>query len=453
MVRNLALVFIILILLLTGLALSTTTNGNSTSPLATTSTVMADMGKNLFFDEVEAKVTRIEQISSRRMKTPSKIGSIKIAIAGDSGIGKTSLVSKISESDFVTEQSSIVQEKGQGISELKVSTLSKPPQNLDNLVNQTEYNLTLVDTPGFGAHMDAMITIQPIINYLSTQFGETQALFHTSFSSDDNDSLLERIISSSSGGHNHVDVCVYGILHRLKPVDKEFLRLLSPYAAIVPVIVKSDTLDKAEVFRLKVSVLEELKKHSIDVFSFGLDLDECHLMAKQGVAGAIPFAISNADQIDIDGRLNELNTLKEKILLIHSDEIRRQNAARFVKWREADLHQRIEGEKQKQQQQLQILQEQQKQQLQQPTSVVLAANAETNVSPQYGGGRPAIGVRLSSHPAIVYNPKSLERLAAIGGDESPKDDFPLPPPTSNAAGYHQQQRSNPFTSLFKPFKK
>ncbi|KAI8833894.1 Septin-domain-containing protein [Chytridium lagenaria] len=150
---------------------------------------------------------------------------------------------------------------------------------------------------------------------------------------------LVRYLSTGSGAHGHVDVCIYGILHRLKPVDIEFMRRLGPVVNLVPVIVKCDTLKPNEISALKVSVLEEIARARIPIYGFGLQMSELLDISRQGIPGAVPFAISNHAQMTA-GAENEFSQLKDAILYHHSDDLRQLTAERFVRWREA----RIEGD-------------------------------------------------------------------------------------------------------------
>lgn len=196
-------------------------------------------------------------------------------------------------------------------------------------------NVTFVDTPGFGISMDAMETIRPIVDYHLRQFQQTDDIF----ARDAPIPTLVNFLNSGTGAHTHVDVCIFGILHRLKPVDIEFMRRLTPYVNIVPVIVKCDTLKPTELFQLKVSVLEGLGKAGIPIYGFGLDFYELIDLARAGVSGAPPFAISNPDvasggSAPTPGIVNEFESLKNNILYHHVDDLRQLTAERFAEWRE-----------------------------------------------------------------------------------------------------------------------
>jgi septin 2 len=120
--------------------------------------------------------------------------------------------------------------------------------------------LTVVDTPGFGDTIDNANSFEEIIRYIDEQF--------------------ERYLRDESGLNrkniidNRVHCCFYFIDpsgHGLKPLDVEVMKQLSDKVSIVPVIAKSDCLNKTEVAALKKRVLEEIEQNGIKIYQ----LPEC----------------------------------------------------------------------------------------------------------------------------------------------------------------------------------
>lgn len=58
-------------------------------------------------------------------------------------------------------------------------------------------------------------------------------------------------------------------LSGLKPVDIEFMRRLSPFTNVLPIIAKSDTLTAQQITSLKLSILGELRSANVRPFLFG----------------------------------------------------------------------------------------------------------------------------------------------------------------------------------------
>ncbi|KAI8906227.1 Septin-domain-containing protein [Powellomyces hirtus] len=274
-----------------------------------------------------------------RARPAAAIGVLKFAIVGDSGIGKTSLIRQFMASPEVTQfEPAGTSEYGTEL--FLASTLTHPSTS----PSADHFNLQFVDTPGFGAQMDAMATIKPVVEYHLQQFTATDRVFVHDMDA----RTLHRFLTTPNGAHTHVDILVFGILHRVKPVDIEYMKRLAPYVAICPVILKADTMSQQELFRLKMSVLEEVKRAGIDIYTFGMELDECIDLARAGVPGAVPFAVSNPVTSDRYGssassdsnsadRINEFKALKTRILQWHVSDIRAITAAKFVQWREVNL--------------------------------------------------------------------------------------------------------------------
>ncbi|KAJ3108460.1 hypothetical protein HDU97_001167 [Phlyctochytrium planicorne] len=281
--------------------------------------------------EVQKKLDAINAGRDGRARVASNIGSLKVLVVGDSGIGKTSLIQSFFDCPEINEHDDIPPKDGvPAIKELRASTI--PPAELHT--GEEPYNLTFVDSPGFGTFMDAMMIIRPIIDYHTAQFAKTDKVFVKGTVLPN----LVKFLNSGTGCHTHVDACIYCILHRLKPVDIEFMRQLSTQVTVIPVIVKSDTLKISEVFQLKISVLEEIAKANIPVYGFGLELNECQDLAAGEVPGAIPFVVSSpsaAPKGALQGALNEFETLKKSLFYNHIDDLRQLSAERFVSWRSA----------------------------------------------------------------------------------------------------------------------
>ncbi|KAJ3417443.1 Lactosylceramide 4-alpha-galactosyltransferase [Chytridiales sp. JEL 0842] len=268
-------------------------------------------------------------------KVPANIGSIRISIVGDTGIGKTSLAkSFMSLPEIVSVETSVDQSNRttKVISNYRASTI--PVDWLKE--GEERYNINMVDTPGFGAQIDAMVTIEPVVDFHATQFQFTEKIFEPSTKIPN----ITRFLSAGTGAHSHVDICIYGILHRLKPVDIEYMKRLAPVVNLIPVIVKSDTLKQSEISMLKVAILEEIQRAQIKIYGFGLEIEELITLAKNGIFGALPFAISNYT-IENDRYLNEFQSLKDNILFHHIQDFRYLTAQRFAQWREKNVEREL----------------------------------------------------------------------------------------------------------------
>ncbi|KAJ3176397.1 hypothetical protein HDU87_005266 [Geranomyces variabilis] len=286
------------------------------------------------------KLAELAVRNSAGPKVPSNIGSLRILVAGDSGIGKSALIrSFVRASEVVESTQPKVVETFSALPILQTAASTIPAHHLR--LGEDKLNLSLLEPPGFGSHTDAMRVIRPTVDFHTRQFQDTDRVFHRDASIPA--ATLLRFLSSGTGAHTHVDVCLYAILHRIKAVDLEYMRLLSPGCVLVPVIVKSDTMTAREAFTLKATVLEELWRAGIDIYGFGLSPAELMQLARQGTPGAVPFAVSDAAALDrdrpalLEDVLDEFEALKDHVFY-RANELRQQTAEKFVLWRSAHVN-------------------------------------------------------------------------------------------------------------------
>ncbi|KAJ3017406.1 UNVERIFIED_CONTAM: hypothetical protein HDU68_011698 [Siphonaria sp. JEL0065] len=241
-------------------------------------------------------------------------------VAGDTGIGKSNdFIHSISPEFNAFQEDQLSTLNSPSINEIKASTISSNSLQF----GESPDNITFVDTPGLGSFMDCMMVIRPVMEYISSQFSPTNKLFSPQTTS----SQLINLLKSGTGVHSHVDICLYCILHRLKPVDLEFMRLLSGHVTVVPVIVKGDTMKMNQVFELKRSILENISRSNISIYGFGLSEEELLEAAKMGVPGAVPFVVcgNSAGSSSMDC-LNETELLRRGLLSNNVQDIRHLSA-------------------------------------------------------------------------------------------------------------------------------
>ncbi|KAF8422378.1 Septin-domain-containing protein [Tirmania nivea] len=272
------------------------------------------------------------KMPSRRPFTArgKSVGRLKILVAGDSGIGKSSLIKAIAQScedivhvdpaavvipvgsgvratsitsSYYTLSSRAEGESTRGITEVHASTKPYPhwwSEHEDSKVLRRrksstaatetvlERNICFVDTPGYGSGTSFAECVEPVVRYVEMQMEKTAGILRMG----DGD-LLSLL---SGAGTPQVDIVFYVILHRLKPVDVEYIRRLSPLTSVLPVIAKADSLTQQQIKALKVSVLSDLRAAGIRPFLFGKSYED--LMGGSGTCA--PFAISSAVSSDQD---------------------------------------------------------------------------------------------------------------------------------------------------------
>ncbi|TGO54441.1 hypothetical protein BCON_0107g00290 [Botryotinia convoluta] len=258
------------------------------------------------------------KMPSRRPFTEKgkNMGRLKVLIAGDSGVGKTSLIKAIVQVcedivhvDPLSTSPSPVSEKrrhsknkakyGGGnmqtttqITEIYASTKAYPSwwsevdeskvlrrrKSMGDSV--LERNLCFVDTPGYGDKTSCLEVISPVVDYIESQFQKVEAK--------DGMTDCDMIHLLGGNGGSQVDVVFYIIVNRIKPVDIEYLRRISSMTNVIPLIARSEVLSLEDLASVKRHVLSELQAANIRPFLFGLSFDD----ALQSSQPAAPYAIS-----------------------------------------------------------------------------------------------------------------------------------------------------------------
>ncbi|KAF9429832.1 hypothetical protein BGZ76_001094 [Entomortierella beljakovae] len=279
------------------------------------------------------------------------IGHLRFAVVGDSGVGKTlfarqfvetlpEVLSHDWEERKTDEDGEEEYEPTLELTEKYASTMMEIPwDNMDNDDEVPARNLVFLDTPGYGSVIDAQTNFNQFLNYMSSTFEE----------------------KSRVGAHKFVDICFYVVLHRLKPIDIEYMRLISEKANVVPIIAKVDTQSEEEVRELKVNILKTLKEKGVSIYTFRIEYERLINMAESGTYGGPPFAVSNIlprpssddpeDQIPFKHAANELPLLRKLVLETQITNIRMFTVKKFINWRGKQQTQQSGQQQQQQQQQ------------------------------------------------------------------------------------------------------
>ncbi|KAK3296177.1 Septin-domain-containing protein [Chaetomium fimeti] len=326
------------------------------------------------------------KMPSRRPFTDDgkRMGRLKVLIAGDSGVGKTSLIKAIVQScehivhvDPITPSALLsasamgrsTQTAGSGspmsrksrkqsargslsgtsqITEIYASTKPYPEwwsevddvpvlrrrKSLGDAV--LDRNVCFVDTPGYGSGSSSMDTITPVAQYIEAHLQRINSNFLT-------DGDLLNLLGGEGGVQ--VDAVFYLVSNRLRPVDIEYLRQLYPLTNIIILLAQTDLMSPNQVAASKSQIHSQLKEASIRLFSFSLpasaDTDN------QGV-----YAISSAagpDHETMDASLlmspdyvqpltpTELSALVSEVFTPAGvARLRHAVARKYVQWRKPD---------------------------------------------------------------------------------------------------------------------
>ncbi|KAG9230493.1 Septin-domain-containing protein [Amylocarpus encephaloides] len=316
------------------------------------------------------------KMPSRRPFTErgKNMGRLKVMIAGDSGVGKTSLIKAIVQTceDIVhvdpinttplstaqpSRKSSLTKSRSGSadiqttsqIAEVYASTRPYPAWWSDLEESQIlrrrkslgdsilERNLCFVDTPGYGNKTSCMECITPVLEYVESQLKKATSLEH----------MRESEIISLLGGEggSQVDLVLYVIQHQVKHVDIEYLRRLSQLTNVVPVVAQADRLTQEALSSLKDNIRGALHDANIKPFNFAV--------SNEGISSSkvSPFAVSTTpskDHENMDASLlmspdyvspllpSELSILVSKIFESSNVSWLRHSAAKkFIQWRKS----------------------------------------------------------------------------------------------------------------------
>ncbi|NXS89927.1 SEPT4 protein, partial [Erpornis zantholeuca] len=171
-------------------------------------------------------------------KSVKKGFDFTLMVAGESGLGKSTLVNSLFLTDMYRDRKLLNAE------ERITQTVEITKHVVDIEEKGVKLRLTIVDTPGFG-----------------------DAVNNTEW---------------------------------LRPLDVEFMRALHQRVNIVPVLAKADTLTPAEVERMKNKIREEIDHYGIRIYQFpecDSDEDEEFKLQDQALKESIPFAVIGSNTV------------------------------------------------------------------------------------------------------------------------------------------------------------
>uniref|UniRef100_A0A674D0Q3 Zgc:63587 n=1 Tax=Salmo trutta TaxID=8032 RepID=A0A674D0Q3_SALTR len=220
---------------------------------------------------------------------PRVLCLVCISPAGESGLGKSTLINSLFLTDLYPERYIPgAAEKIERTVQIEASTVEIEERGV-------KLRLTVVDTPGYGDAINSQDCFKTIIQYIDNQF---ERYLH------DESGLNRRHIVD-----NRVHCCFYFISpfgHGLKPLDVEFMKAIHSKVNIVPVIAKADTLTLKERDRLKKRILDEIAEHGIRIYQLpDADSDEDEEFKEQTriLKASIPFSVIGSNQlIEVKGK-------------------------------------------------------------------------------------------------------------------------------------------------------
>ncbi|XP_075702716.1 septin-9 isoform X2 [Rhinoderma darwinii] len=227
----------------------------------------------------------LEQMRKKAMKQGFELN---IMVVGQSGLGKSTLINTLFKSKVSRKSvQPTAEERIPKTIEIKSVTHEVEEKGV-------RMKLTVIDTPGFGDHINNENCWMPIMKFINDQYEKY-------LQEELNINRKKRIPDS------RVHCCIYFIPatgHSLRPLDIEFMRRLSKVVNIVPVIAKADTLTLEERDYFKQRIRADLQNNGIDIYpQKEFDEDAEDRLVNEKIREMIPFAVVGSDQeYQINGR-------------------------------------------------------------------------------------------------------------------------------------------------------
>ncbi|KAM9812725.1 septin 4b isoform 2-T2 [Syngnathus typhle] len=216
-------------------------------------------------------------------KSVKKGFDFTLMVAGESGLGKSTLVNSLFLTDLYKDRRLLNAE------ERIMQTVEITKHTVDIEEKGVKLKLTIVDTPGFGDAVNNTECWKPVADYIDQQF---EQYFR------DESGLNRKNIQD-----NRVHCCLYFISpfgHGLRPLDVEFMKALHEKVNIVPVLAKADTLTPSEVKKKKIKIREEIELYGIKIYQFpdcDSDEDDDFKQQDQELKDSIPFAVIGSNTV------------------------------------------------------------------------------------------------------------------------------------------------------------
>ena len=174
-----------------------------------------------------------------------------LMVCGESGLGKSTLLNSL----FLVD---IYGAEYPGPSKRQSKTVSVQETDIDLNEGGVKLNLTVIDTPGYGDHINNTQSWTKVSDFIEEKFER--------YLNDES-----RVNRSANPSDKRVHACLYFIApsgHGMKALDIEFMRRLHDKVNIIPVISKADSMTPEEILYFKQVVLNQIAESSINIYNF-----------------------------------------------------------------------------------------------------------------------------------------------------------------------------------------
>lgn len=215
-----------------------------------------------------------------------------IMTVGESGLGKTTLLNTLFASHLLDPIT------GEAIYDSREKTTEITVSQHTLIEDQVRLNVNLIDTPGFGDHIDNDRCWEPIVKYIKEQHSQ----------------YLRKELTAQRERHI-LDTRVHAVLYFLNPsnikrgltpLDIITLKKLCDIVNVIPVIGKSDMLTLDERLNFRELIKQQLAINDIRIYPYDdlPDITEEDLALNNSIKSIIPFAVIGAEkEVEINGEL------------------------------------------------------------------------------------------------------------------------------------------------------
>nr|XP_015817035.2 septin-5 isoform X1 [Nothobranchius furzeri] len=222
-------------------------------------------------------------------KTVKKGFTFTVMVAGESGLGKSTLINSLFLTDLYKER------KVPNAEERIGQTVDIVKHMIGIEEKGIKLRLTIIDTPGFGDAVNNIKSWKHIEDYIDQQF---EQFFR------DESGLNRKNIQD-----NRVHCLLYFVSpfgHGLRPLDVECMKALHEKVNIIPLLAKADSLTQAEILKKKMKIREDIRQFGVNIYQFpdcDSDEDEELKTQEQFLKDSIPFAVIGSNiQVESKGR-------------------------------------------------------------------------------------------------------------------------------------------------------